>query len=415
MLNGISANLACIQVALYTPNNRGGFGAPVLFTGGPGVGKTWTLEAAGTPAGLPVVTLSPGSSGEGAFGVVPTPRKTYGDDGSPGPTVLDYPIPAYVESAFGGPDGKGILFIDEVTSSPDHILPALLGLVASGTIGFTRLGKRIRVLGACNPPEIAADGRELPAPLANRFLWLPWAPPTANEVVSYLSNAGALRAHTDGAVSQSSEAIEKQVLAAWDSAWARTVGIHAGYLRSQCAGDSNGAPVYDYPKDHAKAGGPWASPRSWENALRALTTARILGVDSEIRSAFLAGGVGNGHADAWETYETNADLPCIEDVLDRKVAWKLDERRPDRAVAVIAGAHTILCNKASAENTDANFQALRKTRADNFWELLDAAPASCMDLVASAAMGLTSANLYSNAKGSKSAPVLRKLGKIVGK
>jgi MoxR-like ATPase len=397
MLSGMTLNRALVEVALFTPNSRGGWGAAVLTIGGPGVAKTHTWEHVCGPMGLNVQTLSPGSSGEGAFGVIPVPERRALESGEM-VTSVTYGIPSYIFDRFGGVDGAGVLFVDEATSAPDHIQPSLLGLIGSGVIGFTRLGKRIRVVGAANPPEIAADGRDLSAPLANRFIWLDWGTPEASDVIAYLTGARALSTDTNGPARSALE-IESDVLAAWDSAWARTVGVHAGYLRA------NPSAVYDLPKDPHKASGPWASPRSWENGLRAITTASILGHTGQVRSLYLAGAVGAGHADAWEAFEANADLPNVEEVLDGKLNWSVDDKRPDRAVAVLAACTTLLASKDPATAT------LRKARADRLWSILDSAPSGTLDLVAQAATSLTSFG-YASASGA-AGRALRKLKGVV--
>jgi hypothetical protein len=76
---------------------------------------------------MPSELLSPGERGEGAFGVTPIPGI-----GQTGGMVLSYPMPDWTEKFA---DGVGIVFVDEISSSPPSIQPYLLGLLQERRIG----------------------------------------------------------------------------------------------------------------------------------------------------------------------------------------------------------------------------------------------------------------------------------------
>jgi MoxR-like ATPase len=87
--------------------------------------------------------------GEGAFGVIPVPDKS---------GVIKYPPP---EWTLAHDEAGGVVFIDEMSSTPPALQPPLLGLLFARRIGGKTLSARTRVIGAANPPEVAAGGFDL--------------------------------------------------------------------------------------------------------------------------------------------------------------------------------------------------------------------------------------------------------------
>ena len=70
--------------------------------------------------------------------------------------------------------GRGLLFLDELSTAPPAVQAALLRLVLERRVGALRLPPGVRIVAAANPRSSAADGWELSAPLANRFVHLQW-------------------------------------------------------------------------------------------------------------------------------------------------------------------------------------------------------------------------------------------------
>ncbi len=68
-----------------------------------------------------------------------------------------------------------MLFLDEVSTAPPVVQAALLRVVLERTVGDLPLPDVVTVIVAANPPELAADGWDLAAPLANRFCHLDWS------------------------------------------------------------------------------------------------------------------------------------------------------------------------------------------------------------------------------------------------
>lgn len=366
-----------LHAALFTPTRKG-WGLPVLFEGEPGVAKSAVIEEYAERLGLPCEVLSPGERGEGAFGVVPIPVKG----------VLTYPPPDWAGRMAGG----GLVFVDEITTAPKLLQAPMLGLVAAKRIGSHQFGPRVRVLGACNPPELAANGNELSAPLANRFGWYAWEPPTVEEHATYMLSAasGQTAAPIDAA------AEEARVLAAWGSAYARAAGLETSFLAAQPQW-KNQCPKASDPAI-ARA---WPSDRSWEMATRAYASAIVHDLTDVERDEFVTGFIGAKAYAAWATFIDAADLPDIAAFLDGKVKFEHDRRRLDRTAAVINAAAALVTTTTTAR---------RDERAKALWSFLNTVPAA--DLIVPAAQALIRSDLHTSAEA---VPALAKLNPVMKK
>ena len=67
-----------------------------------------------------------------------------------------------------------LLFLDELSTAPPAVQAALLRVVLERIVGDLTLPTDVAVVAAANPPEQAADGWDLSAPLANRLCHLNW-------------------------------------------------------------------------------------------------------------------------------------------------------------------------------------------------------------------------------------------------
>ncbi len=328
-----------LHAALFTPMTSNRWGLPALFEGDPGVAKTSVIEQYAALWQMPCEVLSPGERGEGAFGVVPVPEKG----------KLTYPRPDYTDKFEKA--GRGIVFVDEITSAPAMLQPPMLGLVAARRIGSYTLPAGVRVIGACNPVDVAANGCELSAPLANRFGWLKWHAPSVEEHCAFMMGVGG-----DAVDSQDPAVEEARVLKAWGPAFAQAVGLEAGFLRAMPHMKNTCPKVGDPAMSRA-----WASDRTWEYAVRAMASATVHGLDDSDRDEFAAAFIGTKVYQDFATYIEQADIPAAADVLDGKVAFKWEVKRLDRSAAIIT-ACTALIVPAGAEK--------RMERASKLWEIL---------------------------------------------
>ena len=136
-----------------------------MLWGPPGAAKTAVINQTVAECGLACKLLSPGRSGDGAFGVTPVPAQ-----GKNGKLCICYPEPAWV--AMFEESGRGVLFCDELTANADDTIQAAsLGMISEREIAGAELALGVRVLGAANPADVAAGGRELAFPGRRRPLF----------------------------------------------------------------------------------------------------------------------------------------------------------------------------------------------------------------------------------------------------
>lgn len=335
-----------IKTLMFTPGPKG-WGLPALFWGSPGVAKTDVIESVALEYGMLCETLSPGERGEAAFGVVPVPMKK-----KDGRMVLTQPPPDFLDVF--EEDGRGLLFVDEMTTAPLAVMPALLGLVQSRRLGSAYLGQGVRVLAAANPIGSAANGRELSKANANRMAHIDWDAPDASQWTEWLvgHDAKAMRLKVDEV--KSAEQEEKRVLALWDNAHAGTKGLIAGFIRKRPE------LLHMEPDDSdPQAGRSWSSRRTWDLASRAITGAKLHGLNEVEEQLLIASFVGDGSAVELFKYRKESDLPDPVEVLDGKVVWSPDGERLDKVMAVFSSCVALVMSPTCGHK-DARVEMLYK-------------------------------------------------------
>ncbi|MGH9068527.1 MAG: AAA family ATPase, partial [Acidimicrobiales bacterium] len=162
MSTSTAATITVLQAA-------GAAGVPVLLWGEPGVGKSALVESLATARGVPCEVVV-GSTREPAdFLGLPV----VAGDGS----VHMAPPDWFVRLRDAG---CGVLFLDELSCAPPAVQAAMLRVARERYVGAERLPEGVSVVAAANPPEQAADGWDLPAPMANRFCHLDYNPALAD-------------------------------------------------------------------------------------------------------------------------------------------------------------------------------------------------------------------------------------------
>lgn len=336
-----------IHAMLFTPLRGGKWGLPGLFVGSPGCGKTDVIRSIARRCGLPCVVLSPGTHGDGAFGVVPVPGQARNGGGM----ILDYPPPRYVEDLAEG----GLVFLDEVLSTERALQKPLLGMIQGREVGFARLHGRVRVLGAGNPIEESAGGCELGAPVANRMGWVAWESPTEEEWADWLLTHGGTNGEDDGEQIDA-QAEEARVIEAWSAAFAAAAGLVAAFHRRR-PGLLLAVPKANDPALHQA----WPSHRTWEYATRALAAARIHGLDRDEMERLVGAFVGEGARDEFLAFLDAQDLPDPAEVLDGRTAWKHEPTKLDRTYVTL-GACVALALSKGCPNQD--------NRIGRLWEMI---------------------------------------------
>ena len=212
---------------------------------------------------------------------------------------------------------KSVLFLDELTTSAPSVQKAMLRIMQERYVGEYKLNDGVVIIAAANPPETAADGWELPAPVANRLLHMDWH----FDVEEWLSGVG------NNFETSTTYSIEQLIGKYDESNRARSYALITSFLRSR--------PEFlapNPPEDPDKAGKAWPSPRSWTNAISAL--AHLDAGDEDAATLILKGCVGQDHAVEFIAWAADQDLPNPVDVLKDPsiVDWSM---RPDKLFAVV--------------------------------------------------------------------------------
>ncbi|KOU21242.1 ATPase AAA [Streptomyces sp. WM6372] len=282
---------------------------PVLLWGEPGIGKTAALTQLAASLDLPLTTVIASVHEPSDFSGLPI----IGDD------------PAQHGVPMAPPDwavrlvraGRGLLFLDELSTAPPAVQAALLRLVLERRIGALRLPPGVRIVAAANPRSSAADGWELSPPLANRFVHLQW---THDHDVVVRGLGGTW---------------PRATLPRLDP----TVLPHAvDHARRAVCGLLAARPtlVHRLPTGETRRGGPWPSPRSWEMTLHLIAFATAAGSSRDVLSLLVRGTVGDGPGLELLAALDRMELPDPEELLADPAAAALPERG-DLRQAVLDG------------------------------------------------------------------------------
>jgi MoxR-like ATPase len=296
---------------------------PVLLWGGPGLGKTSAVREMAAAADLPCEVVIASIREPSDFAGLPV----VSDDTH---TVHLSP-PAWAQRLADA--GRGVLFLDEISTAPPAVQAALLRVVLERTVGDLQLPDTVTVVAAANPPEQAADGWDLSPPLANRFCHLDWVLEPAEW------SAGIL----GGFVPHPVPVIDDEALDRGTTIARGTIGAFV---------TTRPALFHAPPTDETAAGRAWPSPRAWDMAARLLAAAEIAGATDTVAAFLAAGAVGPAAALEFLAWRNELDLPDAEEVLRDPSSFRLPPRG-DRAYAAL----TSLTAAVLAQNTPDRWQA----------------------------------------------------------
>ncbi|MEV4318197.1 MoxR family ATPase [Actinocrispum sp. NPDC049592] len=272
---------------------------PVLLWGEPGIGKTAALNQLADALELPLTTVIASVHEPSDFSGLPV----VGDD----PAEQGVPMAPPDWAVRLVRTGHGLLFLDELSTAPPAVQAALLRVVLERRVGALRLPPGVRIVAAANPRSSAADGWELSPPLANRFVHLQWTY-DHEVVVRGLGGTWPKAALPDLDPERLRDAV----------AFARRAVCELLTVRP--------ALVHQLPKNEVRRGGPWASPRSWEMALRLIAFATAAGASRDVLSMLVRGAVGDGPGLELLAFLDRMDLPDPEVLLADPAAAVLPER-----------------------------------------------------------------------------------------
>ena len=296
-------------------------GVPVHIEGSPGEAKTASLTAWGTAWGRQVEVVTGSSRDKGDFMGMPVE--------SDGEVV--YSPPAWVRRLQQA--DAGLLVLDELQSTSESFAISMR-IVQEREVGEAPLPQSTSIVAISNPVDEAVDGQELPAPVANRFMHIDWFfdfEAWADGLLTDFADASAPALHRILADDEEEVAANR----------ARIQGSVLAFLSRRP--DLRKA----VPADLTKAGKGWPSPRSWTNAIRAMS--RLKAGDEDARDLVLGGCVGEAAMVEYLSWLATSDLHDPAEVMADPSIIDWSAERPDRLFALVSSVRSLALASGDAK------------------------------------------------------------------
>ena len=338
-----------LEIAFFTPAGRTGWGFPVVLGGPGGTAKSAILADFGrrmVGSGR-LYTLNCGEQGEGAAGCIPAVDQDLG--------VITFPRPEWcIKFADGAP---GVVIVDELTQSDGELRKALLAVTLDKSIAGGFMGQGVRFFAACNPEgQGGADTRDLAPVQANRVCQITWEADMSGWRAYMRTRDIFADMNSDEPAPVDVVTIEARIRAGWGDAYQWAVGLVSdGYLRAH-------AETFQRPNSD-ESSAAWPSGRSWDTAIRALATARILGSSRDAQELCVIGLVGEAAGVGLFAYMRTLDLPDPAAVLDGSVKFTHDAMRPDRTHVVLGSVCRLAVSEPSKVRTARAWTILAELQA----------------------------------------------------
>lgn len=281
-----------------------------LLWGPPGIGKTAVVRSLAKMYDLPLYILIPSTMDPSDVDGLPAIGTTILPDGTTA-TVTENTLQHWAQELIE--KGKGILFIDEASTATPAVQASLLSVLQGRRVGRHTLPDGVWLIAAANDASDAADGWELAAPMANRFMHIDF-PFVLNDWLDGVAVAFGKDDLSDV------EAAERAKIAA--------------FLSSPI-----GSPlVNNMPKDAVSAGKAWPSPRSWDNLASSLGELAAdpddVDGDNAVRTILIKGFVGDQAANEFILWHDALSLPQYDKYIKDPKSVKWSQMKADEILII---------------------------------------------------------------------------------
>jgi hypothetical protein len=301
---------------------------PMVMIGLPGIGKTLRVNALFKKHKVVSYTLIASNRDPSDLGGMPMK----GD----GCFTFEPPSFAKMLVDAGKSGHRTALFLDELNQAPPAVQAVAMSVIEEGRVGDLKLPDDCWRVGAMNPTDIATNGYELAAPVANRL---------AHIEVGLDQNDFLLNFPTYWGDPPKLPTIKEEQWAPWR-------GNVAAFLYTRRG------KILEFPKEVQHQSGPWPSPRTWDKSSRVLAVAN----SPEDGSRAVGALVGMGLASEFVTFMRNLDLPDSEKVLANPDIFKMEKYkgRGDQVFAILSSLHQAVTSKIDANRYQAIWNVLGK-------------------------------------------------------
>lgn len=224
--------------------------------------------------------------------------------------------------------------------TPPACQAPLLRIVHELVVGELELPtEKIAVIAAANPPEAAASGWDIAAPLANRFCHLQFKLNTNEWVENF-----PIYWTTPPKLSLWGVDLK-------EDRWSQNRVIVSAFIRTKPS------LLMAFPDKASQQCSAWPSPRSFDNVSRVMTAADIHGLSKDDRAELVSGNIGTGPAIEFLNWAEQLDLPDPEDILAKPDSYKFPTRG-DRQFAVLSSVVAAVVAKNNAERWKKGWQVM---------------------------------------------------------
>lgn len=251
-------------------------------------------------------------------------------------TYTDHLPPEFFHEAMTGE--PFLIIFDELTSSPPATIAAMMRLVLERKLGRFTLPDAARLLVIGNPPDVAADGHDIPDPMANRLLWWEFNGPDFEEWLAFESGVDV----TDDVV------LEPMDMKKYEERHDHWIAVLGAYFRGLA-----GVQLEDPSKVRGRWPFAYATHRSWSSAARHAAAAEALGFGDLVPRIFNA-AVGEPYGEQFLAAARTLDMPAAEDLINDPDSWTPDPERLDRTLAVVLAVSKAGCR--NPEKKDAEYR-----------------------------------------------------------